>query len=336
MRTIGCLMAMVGLVVLHEGRVHGSQPRVLDGPTLHAHNCYPEHGRFGDRLARALGTGLPRVAIEQDLVWVPGPDGGRTVVSHGDRLHGDEPTLEQHFFHTVTPIVERALKEGKRDTWPVLVLHLDFKTNEPAHHQAVWDLLGRYEQWLTTAERVSDPSRPMPLSVGPVLVLTENGDRQHETFHDAVPVGGRLRLFGTVPSGLTSLSALPRDEQAARLAAAPPEELMPGPATNYRRWTNHSWAVVENGGQKDAGAWTAEEEARLRALTARARAMGLWMRFYALNGHDPADDRGWSSGYNFGSLDQVRPRWDAAIAAGVELIATDQYEHLAERLRRIR
>jgi hypothetical protein len=35
---------------------------------------------------------------------------------------------------------------------------------------------------------------------------------------------------------------------------------------------------------------------------------------------------GWSPGYNFRSLDAVRIRWRAAIAAGVDFIATDQYE----------
>ena len=35
---------------------------------------------------------------------------------------------------------------------------------------------------------------------------------------------------------------------------------------------------------------------------------------------------GWTPGYNFKSLDAARTRWRAAIAAGVDFIATDQYE----------
>ena len=42
---------------------------------------------------------------------------------------------------------------------------------------------------------------------------------------------------------------------------------------------------------------------------------------------------GWSSGYNFGSMAAVRVRWNAAMDAGVDMIATDQYEDLAELLR---
>ena len=39
---------------------------------------------------------------------------------------------------------------------------------------------------------------------------------------------------------------------------------------------------------------------------------------------------GWSPGYNFTSLDAARVRWRAAIAAGVDFVATDQYEEFAQ------
>ena len=35
---------------------------------LDAHNCYPYHDKWQDRIARALSCGVP-IAIEQDLVW---------------------------------------------------------------------------------------------------------------------------------------------------------------------------------------------------------------------------------------------------------------------------
>lgn len=102
---------------------------------------------------------------------------------------------------------------------------------------------------------------------------------------------------------------------------------------NYRRWVNFPWAVVELGGPEAAGEWTARDAARLRAVVSRAHDLGLWVRFYTLNGHTPGTGLGWTASYNFGSLDAVEPRWRAAIAAGVELIATDQYEELAKLLR---
>jgi hypothetical protein len=329
-------LALLALVLAGPGLLGAQTPAQLQPGGrvwLHAHNCYPEKGLWEDRLARALGTGLPYIAIEQDLAWVADPQGhGRSVVSHEPQATGAEPSLQAHFFDRVRPIMERALQEGRRETWPVMVLHLDFKTNEPAHHQFVWDLLGRYEPWLTTAERVSDGRTIMPLHVGPLLVLTEAGAGQAETFHDGVPIGGRLRLFGTVPPRLPTGATA--EERAAAAAAAAPEALIPEGASNYRRWTNFPWAVIERGGQRQAGAWTAEDDRRLRDVVNRAHAMGLWVRFYTLNGHAPGTGLGWTESYNFGSVDAVLPRWRAAIAAGVDFVATDQYEEFGRLVSR--
>jgi hypothetical protein len=301
---------------------------------LHAHNCYPEKGQWADRIERALATRPGTLAIEQDLAWAVDPKtgSGRSVVSHEPKATGQEPTLEAHFFDRVRPIMERALAENRQETWPVMVLHLDFKTNEPAHHQAVWDLLGRHRSWLTTAERVADEARVMPLVPGPLLVLTENGERQAETFFTRVPVGERLRLFGTVPAPAFP-EAKTSEARAAALFAASPRTLIPSGATNYRRWTNFPWAVVEKGGQAQAGPWTAEDEARLRAVVTRAHDLGLWVRFYTINGHPPNHGQGWTESYNFGSIEAARARLQAAIDAGVEFIATDQYEELDLLLR---
>jgi hypothetical protein len=299
---------------------------------LHAHNCYPEKGLWKDRIERALAVGAPHLAIEQDIAWAVDASGrGRSVVSHDTKLTGDEPTLEAHFFDRVRPIMERALAENRRETWPVLVLHLDFKSHEPAHHQAIWDLLGRYESWLTTAERPADDAEVTPFVPGPLLVLTEAGEGQADAFHARVPVGGRLRLFGTVPPA-TFPDATSSSERAAAAFSAPPDVLIATGATSYRRWTNFPWAVVELGGQANAGPWTGDDERRLQAIVRRAHEMGLWVRFYTLNGHPPGKGLGWTESYNVGSLEAVEARWRAAIAAGVELIATDQYEELARML----
>ena len=296
---------------------------------LHAHNCYPEKGQWGDRIERALAVRTSDVAIEQDVAWFvdPATGRGRTVVSHDAKPDGSEPTLEAHFFDRVRPLMEKALRDNRRESWPLMVLHLDFKTNEPAHHQAVWDLLGKYESWLTTAERVAEEPRVTPFVPGPLLVLTEAGENQAETFYNRVPVGSRLRIFGTIPPA-TFPSARTAEERAAAVYTATPEVLIPSRATNYRRWTNFAWAVVELGGQARAGAWTDEDARRLRAIVSRAHDMGLWVRFYTLNGHPAGQGKGWTESYNFGSADAVRERMAAARDAGVEFIASDLYEEL--------
>lgn len=320
-RLIGiALVGVVATVSWATARAPAESIRVW----LHAHNCYPDGALGDDRLTRALDAASGTVAIEQDLVW--DAVRGVPVVAHETALTGAEPTLEAHFFVAVAPQLERALAEGDRASWPRIVLHLDFKTNEPAHHASVWALLGRYERFLTTAPRTT-AAAVEPFSRGPLLVLTEQGEGQERVFHDAVPIGGRLRLFGTVPAAPVPEGLSP--EARADLAIeAPAETVIASAATNYRRWTNHAWAVVERGGPPRAADWTATDRGRLGALVDRAHDLGLWIRFYTLNGHPPdgADSEGWSAGYNFGSAAAVEARWRAAIAAGADFIATDQYE----------
>jgi hypothetical protein len=281
---------------------------------LDAHNSYPEGGRWADRIDRALGTGLP-LAIEQDLVWYRDPATGvaRSIVSHGEPFSGTEPSLRDYFFERIRPIVERAIQENRRDDWPIITLNLDFKSDEPEHHAAVWKLLGEYEAWLCTAPRAANGTDVLPMRLGPVLVLTGEQDAQQQDFHDIVPAGGMLRLFGAVH----------------RLPAGGP-----GPKTNYRRWWNNSWTQIEPEGQPKAGDWAPDDQQRLTTAVQTAHAAGLWIRFYTLDGYDPADTSGgWGASYNFGSMEAARIRWRAAIRAGVDFVAVNQYEEFARELK---
>ena len=229
--------------------------------------------------------------------------------------------------------MEQALKENRRDRWPLVVLNLDFKTNEPAHHAQVRQVLGRYQRWLTSAPRTATPDQPSPMTVGPLLVLTGSHPSQQTDFHDRLAVGDPLWLFGAYeappPAGATP------EARALALAATPVETLLPHRATNYRRWANFPWHVIEKGGQPNAGPWDAADRTRLDALVSRAHALGLWIRFYTLNGHAAADAdaQGWSKGYNFGSLADAAIRWKAAREAKVDFVATDQYEEFARERR---
>ncbi len=338
LRSVWAALAVVaaiggGLSVQKQSsRESGTAARPGARVLLDAHNAYPYDGRFADRIDRALATGVP-VAIEQDLVWRPAEGGqpARSIVSHGQPFSGREPSLRDYFFERIRPIVERAFAENERTTWPVITLNLDLKTNEPEHHAALWTLLGDYEYWLTTAPRTATPSVAAPLDVKPVLVLTGESDAQAASFHDTVPVGQRLRLFGAMPIRAPAAPEAPRAAAAAAFWSALPTTSLPR-ATNYRRWWNAPWAVVEAGGQTQSGDWTADDDARLRALVAHAHEAGLWVRMWTINGHPPGAERSqsWTASYNVGSLDQARVRWRAAIAAGVDYVATDQYEAVAD------
>ena len=329
-------LGTLALVALTSAQ--GAAPRDGFGPgarvLVDAHNCYPDGGSHADRIDRALGTGLP-IAIEQDLYWFRDPRSGvsRSIVSHGEPFTGTEPSLADHFFERIRPLVEQALRDDRRTEWPLIVLNLDLKSNEPEHHAAIWETLGRYESWLTTAARAADGSRPAPLDVKPVLVLTGSDPSQQAAFHDRVPANGRLRAFGAIAVDVEAKIGRGR-EAIPKLAGLSPDELIASGATNYRRWANFPWAVVERGGQAQAGPWTPEDAARLALLTTRAHTLGLWIRFYTLNGHAAADNRGWTASYNFGAPEDAEARWRAARDAGVDFIATDQYEGLARVLAR--
>ena len=315
-----------------------AQPSPLDflnrnRPVLDAHNCYPYKGQWSDRIERALGTGFP-VAIEQDMAWYVDPQTGkgRAVVSHTDKTTGTEPLLRDYFFERVRPIVEKALAQNDRAHWPVIVLHFDFKDTQAPLLHAVWDLLGEYQAWITTAPKTADPRKLAPFDAKPLLVLTEDSDAQEEVFFNEVPVGGKLRLFGSAHT--KPVPQNPKNQRDHLLATLPPAELLSTPPTNYRRWWNSSWYVVEEGGQRQAGPWTSAGDRRLRALVDHAHKLGYWIRFYTLDGFGEGEDRGWGNDYNFGSHDAVLARWKAALAAGVNLIATNQYEELAALMRR--
>jgi len=298
-------------------------------PLLDAHNCYPDNPRYTHRLDRALKLELP-IGIEQDIAPYRDPATGDVIpkVTHSTMATASEPTLRAHFFERVRPIIEQALKSGS-GSWPVIVLHFDFKNNDPQLLRAVWKLLVEYESWITTAPRTASDSDLAAFQWKPLLVLTEDNDMQEQVFYRDVPVGGRLRLFGSAHTNRSMLRGLSQRQAKYAEAHVEPNLLLTSPATNYRRWWNNSWWLVEEGGQRKAGDWTSEDRARLDSLVNHAHRLGYWIRFYTLDGFSRSEDQGWNQSYNFGSHEAVEKRWQAAWESGVDLIATDQYELLA-------
>jgi hypothetical protein len=314
-QTIILLLLFTPILRAVQTRRDASRPgsRVL----LDAHNCYPYDGRWTDRIDRALSTGTP-LAIEQDLYWYK----GSSVLAHGEPGTGAEPRMKEYFFERIRPIMESALRDNNRENWPLITLNLDFKTEEPEHLQAVWSLLNEYRDWISSAPRTESISPARPLTIRPLLVLTGESEAQKAVFYEQVPAGDQLLVFGATRTRLQN-------------PQAPPGELAPGSADNYHRWWNNPWRVVEAGGQNGAGDWTSAKEARLNALVRHAHERGFWIRFYTLDGEPVADEsaRGLFHTYNFGSPEAARLRWQAALRAGVDYVATDQYEEFAAERR---
>lgn len=286
------------------------------------HNCYPYNTQWNDRIDRALGTGTP-VAIEQDLTWYIGKDHkGKVVDSHEKKLSGTEPTLEDYFFKKVAPIAEAALKDPDHSKWPLITLNLDLKTEQPAMLRELWRIIESHQDWLSYATKPANANEVTPITQGPILVLTGRSDAQEKVFFTDRPVGSKLLLFGAVHS----------DDEAV---TAPPEVVMSENSTAYRRWWNNPWKVIEGVQQPHAGDWTPAEMARLRAFSKLAHEKGLWLRFYTLDGADPATMKtnGWFDNYNFGSLAAAQQRWKACLEAGVDYVASDEMEELSKTLK---
>jgi hypothetical protein len=296
-----------------------------------SHNAYPDHGKFADRLDRTLAAGVP-VIVEQDLSWVD----GRSLMIHGAKnAAADDPSLESYFFPKVKPIIEKALKDGNKGNWPLITLYLDIK-NDPAEHlEAINKLLDKYDAWLTKAQKTADIAKQSPLELKPMLVLVEDkqDDIKQKFFYDNVPVGGKIRVFGSPAKFDENPTKLPRDrreESVDLLATRDPEQLVSQKADNYHRWFGTNWAFIEKGGETRAGEWTAESEARLKKFVEYGHRLGYFVGFYCLDGYTASEDQGWDKGYNFGSREKVMPRWQAAARAHADFISTDQVEDVAK------
>jgi hypothetical protein len=302
----------------------GSRVQVL------AHNAYPDHGKYADRLDRAIASGTPFV-VEEDLAWI----NGRSLLIHGAKnAASDDPTLENYFFPKVRSIMEKALRDGNKGNWPLITLYLDIKNDPVEHLEAISRVLDKYDTWFTTAVKTADTAKQSPLDLKPLMVLVEDkqNDIKQEFFYDRLPVGGKIRVFGSAEKFDENPQKLPRDRKAeavAMLVTRDPEQLVTKKADNYRRWFGANWAFIEKGGEQHAGEWTKASEERLKKFVSYGHRLGYFVSFYCLDGYTEAENQGWDKDYNFGSREKAMLRWKAAIRARADFISTDHYEELA-------
>lgn len=294
-----------------------------------AHNAYPDHGKYADRLDRAMSPGQPFV-VEEDLAWVD----GKSLLIHGAKNAGsaDDPTLDSYFFSKVAPKMEQALKEGNKGDWPLITLYLDIKNDPIEHLQAIDAVLAKYDHLLTKAIKTADIMKQSAFELKPMLVLVEDkqNDIKQQFFYDRIPVGGKIHVFGTPAKYDPNPGRkLPKEEATAKMASLDPEQAFPAKADNYHRWVGLDWAFIEKGGQPHAGEWNAEKNQRLKNWINYGHRLGYFVGVYCLDGFTPAEDQGWDKDYNLGSHQAAVTRWKAALEAKADFISTDQYEDLA-------
>ncbi len=296
-----------------------------------AHNAYPDHGKFGDRLDRVINLGQP-VVIEQDVSWID----GKSLMIHGAKnAASDDPTLESYFFPKVKPVMEKALREGNKGNWPLVTMYLDIKNDPIEHLENISNTLAKYDAWITTAVKPADDSVQTPLDIKPMMILVEDkqNDIKEEFFYKRLAVGAKIRVFGSpVKAGPKAGVKLPKAEAVALMATLTPEALFPEKANSYRRWMGLDWAIIEKGGQQNAGEWSSDEEARLKSFIDYGHKMGYFVSVYCLNGYTAEQNQGWDKDYNFGNRETVMPRWKAAVKAKTDFISTDQYEDVSKAI----
>jgi hypothetical protein len=299
-----------------------------------AHNAYPDQGKYTDRLDRAIASGTPFV-VEQDLVWV---DGRSLMVHNAKFAAADSPTLETYFFPKVAPVVEKALKDGNKGNWPIITLYLDIKNDPQEHLEAISKVLDKYDGWLTKAVKTDDITKQSPLELKPMMIILEDkkDDIKQAFFYDNVPVGGKIRAFGSPTKFDDNPTHLPRTAKAERLANMlkfEPKQLVSKRADNYHRWFGTDWGFIELCGPEHGSDWTAATEARVKKFVNYGHSLGYLVGFYSINGFTEQQNQGWTPEFNFGTPQAALLRWDAAIKAHADFIATDQYEDLSKVIR---
>jgi hypothetical protein len=298
-----------------------------------AHNAFPKDGKWNDRLDRALQSGTP-LGIEIDLVY----SGGKSFINTTKNLTGHEPTLKSYFFERVRPMVEKAIRDGSQSNWPIITLFLDIGNDPVEHLEAIAQTLKEYEPWLTSARKPKDDSSIADLDLKPLMVVVEDktNDVKQKYFYDRLPVGGKVTVFGTAPKFDPASMGISKADIPNMLAKVPLDKMFPVKANTYRRWSSTPWDIVEVGDKMNASAWGPEQAARLKAFVDYGHKLGYLVGLYALDAFTDETNQGWSAGYNFGSMDVVRPRWIAAAKTGADFISTDQYEEAAKAIRGVK
>ena len=287
-------LALAGPAPMPDGR-----PAPLP---ISAHNCYPQGGQGGDRLAEALALGIDNIEI--DLTW--DAEGRRLLVGHDAR---PRPGVAYPEFETyLVPALEAHWREPRLDGAPT-VLTIDWKTADPEAVARFKAFLDTHPDWFSSAPK-ADAS---PLTTRRLTVCLTGDDAAKAHYDALIPPGGTYRAFRDKVSG------------AGMAPLADPAAYASEPASAFHRFLTVYWGHVERGGPPLAGDWTEAEAARLKALVDHAHAQGYRLRVYTLNGRSGT----YPNSYRFLDPATARVRWRASVSAGVDWTASDEYDEIA-------
>jgi glycerophosphoryl diester phosphodiesterase len=226
-------------------------------------------------------------AVEIDVAW--SEEQRRTVISHEKEPSGGEPSLEQYFWKPLGPAL-RKLPRGR----PEWLLLIDFKTDDLRVVEQVYRELEQRQALLSRFGKA--------IEYGPLTVLL-TGDR------------GAVAAFERRNRGNGPYLAMGDEEPPGREYRESIADYLPAAATAFYRVFNFDWKHVEPDREaRKQGPLPKAALARLKTLVDLAHQRGYWLRAWTLNGP------------TFGGREGLLERWRAAREAGVEMVATDEYE----------
>jgi hypothetical protein len=234
--------------------------------------------------------------IEIDLGW---DDAAKQIIVGHDakpRPGIAYPRLETSLF----PALESHFKTPRQDGAPT-VLTIDWKTGRPEAVEQFKKLLDAHAEWFSSAPKSADS----PLTTRRLTVCFSGTEAAKDAYDAMVPVGGTYRAF--------------RDRVVSGTYEADVAAYVPANSTAYFRFLAFHWGAIERGGPPSAGEWTP------------AHRRGFRVRIYCLNGHSGP----LGGSYRFADQSTARARWLAAAAAGVDWVASDEYQELVDTLRAI-
>ncbi len=265
---------------------------------ISAHNCYPANSTSNARLIEAVALGIDNIEI--DLGW--DDKNKRLIVGH------DSAPVNGKTYPTFQTYIEFFLNAPERPDHAPTVLSIDWKTSRPEAVDQFNDFLNKHASLFSTAPK----AEPSPFKAQRFTVCFTGSEQAKAHYDSLIPAGGTYRAFCDRVYGAGDYKDNAEDYARKK-------------ATAYHRFLTMHWAVVEKGAPILARGWTESSEKRLKAIVDAAHHQGYRLRFYCLNGAG-------NMAYRFPTEEAAKVRWVAAAKAGVDWVASDDYENIVHTL----